>query len=248
MRKSVFSISKLIIFLLAITAGSASLAQTSAWGSYDVFSRINTQYSIGYMTSIITLPDYLGGYEFKQKGIMYTKEYNIAHLGTILINSGNEVNFFLRGAFRAGAGIGNSVTNRIIPNFPDTYIKYYLVTIDLFSMDIGVDYTHIFNDGSAVIPRFQIGLVNIGGTIGILNHGVFNNNAIGDISAFNFSFKPSVYYNFGRSSLGLALFYNPFNILDYRIVPTGLFLNNDRGLTFNDSLVKRYALQIMFSF
>lgn len=248
MRKSILPSLNLISFIILLSAYSASYGQTSAWGSYDVFSRINSQYSIGYMTTIITLPDYLGGYYFKQKGIMYTKEYNLVNLGTVLINSENEVNFFLRGVFRIGAGIGNSVTSSVIPTYPGTYLKYYVATLDAFAMDIGFDYTHIFDNGSAIVPRFQIGLVNLGGTIGILKNGVFRNNTIGEISAFTFSIKPSIYYNFGRSSLGFALFYNPFNILDYRIVPSSLFISNDRGLTFKDSLIKRYAMQIMFSF
>lgn len=248
MRKNIFTNLIFISFLIIFTSCSVSFGQTSAWGSNDVFLRINSQYSVGYMTTVITLPDYLGGYFFKQKGVMYTNEYNLADLGKILINSQNEVNFFIRGVFRIGAGMGNGTTNSQIPLFPGTYLKYYVATIDAFAMNFGIDYTHIFDDGSALIPRFQIGLVNIGGTIGILKNGVFRNNTIGDISALSFSLKPSVYYNFGRSSIGFALFYNPFNILDYRIVPSRLFNSNDTGLTFKDNLIKRYAVQLTFSY
>ncbi len=247
MNKNYLSISKIII-LLILTASSFSAGQTSAWGNDEVYSRQNAQYTFGYLTTTITLPEYLGSYKFNQSGIIYTREYNIANLGSVLINSNNEINFFLRGAFRAGAGIGSSTTSSLINNYPSTRVKYYTATLDLFSMDIGADYTYVLDNGNAVIPRFQIGLINLGGTIGILNKGTFRDNAIGDVSAFNFSLKPSVYFDFGRSTLGFALFFNPFNILDYRIVPAQLFASGDRGIVFHDTLIKRFAFQILFSY
>jgi hypothetical protein len=115
-------------------------------------------------------------------------------------------------------------------------------------MDIAIDYTFILDNGYAIVPKLQLGLVDLGATVGILDQGVFSQNGIGVITIFPFYLRPSIYVDFGRSTLGFAFFINPYNFLDFRVVPTGLFNDADKGLLFRDSIVQRYAFQIMFSF
>jgi hypothetical protein len=247
MNKS-YPVKFIFILLLFIELNSINFGQTSAWGNYEVYSRKNAQSTFDYLTTYLTLPDYRGGYQFRQDGIMYSREYGIANLASILVNSSNEVNISLRGAFRIGAGIGSGTTDSIVTNYSSTNLKYYTATIDFFSMDIAIDYTLILQNGIAIVPRLQLGLIDLGGAVGILDQGVFNQNGMGIISIIPFSIRPSIYFDFGRSTLGFAFFINPYNFLDYRIVPTGLFNSSDSGLIFRDSMVQRYAFQIIFSY
>ena len=248
----------IFILLFFIELNSLDFGQTSAWGNYELYSRKTSQSTLGYLSTNLMLPENVGTYEFAQKGIMYTNEYNIANLGTILMNSNNEINFSLCGAFRIGAATGtgsndssiitNSGSGNLISNSGSTNLTYYSATLDIFSMDIAIDYTFIFDNGDAIVPKFQFGLIDIGATVNILKQGVFNQSGIGVVSLIPFSIRPSIYIDFGRSSLGFAFFINPYNFLDYRVVPAGLFDDGNSGIKFRDRTEQRDALQIMFSF
>ena len=239
-----------IVFIISILfiINSPNFSQTSALGNYRIYTRDASNSAIGYLTTQFTLPDYRGATGFKQHGIMYLHHYQIANLGSININSNNEINFSLRGAFRIGFGMGSDSTKTYSSYYPKTQAKYYSATIDLYSMGIATDYTFILSNGYAIVPRFQIGLIDIGGTVGILNHGVFNQNGFGVITLLPLSFKPSIYIDLGRTSIGIAFLINPYNLIDYRVVPHGLFKDEDNGIQFNDSIAKRYAFQILFNF
>ena len=234
--------------LLFLELAPLSFGQTSAWGNYEVYNRKTAVSSLGYLSTSSTLPGYLGGYQFSQNGFLFSREYDIANLGSILINSNNEINITLTGAFRIGAAIGSATTDSILTDYTQMDIKYYTATIDLFSMNIAIDYTVIFNSGFAIIPKFQMGLIDIGATASILDHGVFAQNGLGCISLIPFTIEPSLTFNFGRSTLGLSFFINPYNILDIRMVSHDSYNDEDRGLIFGDRMTQRYASQITFSF
>jgi len=224
------------------------MGQASAWGNYEIYTRTTSVNSVSYLTTQLNLPDYQGGYTFKQSGFMYSHEYTLSNLANIVISPNSELNFSFQSAFRVGAALGTNYVDVIPLNYYSNSIKYYTGTIDFFTIDLALDYTFIFENGYAIMPRLQFGLVDIGGTIGILNGGVFNENAIGSIPIVPFCFKPSLIINLGRGTIGLSMYYNTFNFLDYRIAPRELFLNDDRGLQSHDSIVKKYAVQVLFGF
>ncbi|MDR3626575.1 MAG: hypothetical protein P4L45_07070 [Ignavibacteriaceae bacterium] len=235
-------------FLIFVELAPFNFGQTSAWGNYEVYSRKTSQSALGYLTTSTTLPGYLGGYQFTQNGILFSREYNIANLGSILVSPNNQINISLTGAFRIGAAIGSSTTDSILTNYTQTDIKYYTATVDLFSMNIAIDYTLILDNGLAIIPKFQLGLIDLGATVNILDHGVFAQNGFGTISLIPFSIEPSLTFDFGRSTLGISFFINPYNILDVRVVSHDTFNDEDRGLIFGDKMTQRFASQIVFSF
>jgi|GEM_PF-5026345 len=231
------------LFLITLCS-EINFAQTSAWGNYITYNRKTSSSSVGYLTTHLTFSDSTGAAKYFQKGVFYSNDYSLGNLGRLVFDENNEINLSLVGAFMLGFGAGNEVDpyKTVLVSDSINQVTYYVATIDLFSMDLAADYTLVFSNGYAAIARFQVGLVDIGGTVGILSGGYFQRNGIGIISIIPFSFKPSFYIDFGRSMLGVALFYNPRSILDYSFSP------NDQGIKFNSYMVQRYAMEISFTF
>ena len=244
MKNNFYFIFYITLFLTVINI-SPSFGQTSAWGNYEIYNRKTSFSSIGYMTTHLSIVDTIGlSAKYFQTGIYYSNEYTLGNLSRLVIDENNEINLSFMGTFRVGLGQGIETDSNktYIVNNNHHPATYYALTIDLFTMDLAADYTIILNNGYAILFRFQFGLIDLGGTAGILSGGYFNNNGIGVASIIPFSFKPSFYLDFGRSILGFGLFYNPRNLLDYS------FSANNQGLKFNDYTVQRYGIQISFSF
>ncbi len=242
--KSKFYFRLLAAVFLIVLCNEINFGQTSAWGDYITYNRKTSFSSVGYLTTHLTFSDSAGAAKYFQKGIFYSNDYMLGNLGKLVFDENNEINLSLVGAFMVGFGAGNEVDTIKTRLVSDTTneVTYYVATIDLFSMDLAADYTFVFGNGYAAVARFQVGIVDIGGTVGILSGGYFQRNGIGIISIIPFSFKPSFYIDFGRSILGVALYYNPRSILDYSFSP------NDNGIKFNSYMVQRYAMEVSFTF
>jgi hypothetical protein len=239
--KKVFSTIAVFSFIC-----STLIAQTSAYGNYEVYTHESTYKSLGYSTITLKLPEYLGDYEIVQKGIMYHNRYNMGEIAAINFTDDARFRLLTQGSFRFGLALGSTSTDTLVTGFNSVDLKYYSATLDFFSFSITPEITYVFENGIGVTAQLGFDLLNFGATISILNKGKFKDHAIGHVNFAPFAMRPSLFFDFGRRGLGIAFYINPYNVGQYLYASPKLFKGSDRGVLINSSTIKKFAFEILF--
>ena len=118
--------------------------------------------------------------------------------------------------------------------------------MDVFSLDIGTEYTYVIKNGYAFTAKLALTLVNVGGMFAIREKGTLKEDAFGSVNLIPLIIKPSIFADFGRSGLDISFYFNPINFLSYRYAAKDVFESKDMGILANDDKIKQFAFQIMF--
>lgn len=237
----------LIRLSLIIFFSVLSRSQTSNEGNYEVYTREAYLSSFGYLTNTFQLPSILNEERMIQNGISFTHLYDITTLGAIAINTDSEFRVMLEGGFKVGAFMGKKNLTSTGGIYPKNEIKYYSANLDLFSLYVTPEFTFMFTDEYSVTLQFGLNLVNVGGTIAFLDGGNFEDHTVGVINIFPVGFRPSIFFDFGKTGLGIGGFINSVNILDFLISSKKLY-SETRGLQSFDNTFRRSEFQIIFTF
>lgn len=224
-------------------------AQTSEYGNLKIYTREAYLSSFGYSSGSHKMPEGVTPSRLDYNGISYTTDYDISNIGNIPINNFSEIRFTLDGIFRLGIAMGSSlISSEEELLYPKTEVRYYRVDIDFFSLSLNPEYTIILKDGYAVTAHFGVDLVNIGGTVSILDKGNLLDHSIGQFNLVPLAFRPAVYFDFGNSGLGIGAYLNPTNILSFRYTSEKLYPDDKWGVKTFDNFFRRYEFQIIFTF
>lgn len=240
-------ITRITLSILFIVFSLLSFAQTSEKGEYEVYTREVYLSTTSYLSSSFELPLEISGQRLNQKGISYTYNYELANLGNIALSDVSEFRISLRSALRIGATISENIKHNSTQLYPKSTIKYYAGSLDVFSVFLTPQFTNIIGDGTAMTIEFGFNLVNIGGDVALLEGGTFSDHAVTVIKFIPLAFKPAVYFDFGRSGLGIGGYFNPTDILNLVLVPENLY-SGKRGVKTFDSFYRRFEFQIIFTF
>jgi hypothetical protein len=169
----------------------------------------------------------------------------MGEIGSYVFAENNRVRFITEGSFRVGAAFGDNFkfasSTTVSPKS-----KYYLFALDVFSFDIGTEYTFVINNGYAFTAKLMFTLVNAGGMFAMREKGILKEDAFGSTNLIPLIIKPSLFVDFGRSGLGISFYINPINFLSYRYSPKDLFDSKDMGILAADKRLKQFAFQISF--
>lgn len=234
---------KIGIIALVIISVNNSLSQTSVLDKYEYYTRETGSTALGYYTTSINMLNL----DLQQYGFRFTHNYLLFNIASFPLDSNNKIDITMDAAFRAGASIGEHEVSNPPENFPNK-LKYYTISGDFFSMSIVPEYTYVFESGFAISARFGVNFFNVGGTISMLDKGTFEENAIIVVKIVPMAFNPALYFDFGRSGLGVAFYLNPSNLLSYVIAPDNLYSEEYLGIQFWDHIVEEYEFQILFNF
>jgi hypothetical protein len=232
-------------FFILITYNAYS--QTSEAGNYELYSRELGNSSFGYFYSKVRLPVMYGALGLTQSGIAYTNFYDLGKVGSIPLDSDNEIGFYFNGEFKIGFAAGEKV---IIPGFPvyNNVVKFYSATFDAFSLYFTPEYTMVMSNGNAVIFKLGINLLNIGGTVALPENGVVKKHMLATVNFVPIGFAPTVFFDFGRSGLGLRAYFNLNDIVSYNFAPSAVYGREYKGIKAFDSVIRRMDFQIVFVF
>jgi len=234
---------KVGIIALVILSFKNSFSQTSVLDKYDYYTRETGSTVLGYYKTSINLLNT----DLKQDGFRFTNNYLLFKIASFPLNSNNQINIVMDAAFRIGASVGEYEVSNPPENFPNK-LKYYTISADLFSMSIVPGYTYVFDSGFAISARFGLNFFNVGGSISLLDKGTFNENAIVVVKIVPMAFNPALYFDFGRTGLGVGFYLNPSNLLSYVIAPDNLYNEEYLGIQFWDHVVEEYEFQVLFNF
>ena len=237
---------KNIIITGVVLFSQLMFSQTGTIGNYEVYSRKTSMSSLGYYTISTLLPHNLG--RMPLKGVLFSYKYILKDLGSVPIGTENEIRVFLEGNFDIGGGLAQSRLLSEYPSFESGEVNYYAGTLNLFSIDITPEYTFIFSDGRALTTKLGFNFFNVGGTIVATDQKDFANNMLGSIDMMPLSIKPSMYFDFGRSGIGLSFLLNPTNFLTYIFSSDKNYTRKQKGLRGFDQTFKKYSFQVLYTF
>lgn len=233
--------------------------QTYAQQQYEGFESKSSSYYLGYMTSKITKPEIKLPYyynipaqEFKQSGILFSYTSRLGKIGNSVIGPNDQIEFCFNGGTRIGFGYGETEINS--PDYPSypyhTYpkitAKYYFALLDFYSFDFGIEYSHVFNNGSALLIKFAYNFFNIGASLATPDGGKIEEDGILNANIFPLIFKPSIQYDFGKSALGLTFLFDAGNLFGFGYTKEGLFNNEYRGFN-SKTLFSKFAVLLTYS-
>jgi len=245
-REKTMSKNFITAFLLFLFLGY-SYSQTSEKGNYELYTREILNSSFGYFNSKIRLPDMFGAKELVQYGASYTHFYDVFNIGFIPVDHNNQVSFYLNGEFKIAFAAGKESN---ISGFPITneVVKFYTGSMDIFSLYLTPEFTHVLSNGNAFVFQFGINLLNIGGTLSFPEKGIIKKHLVGTINLIPLGFAPSIFFDFGRSGLGFRVYLNLNDILSYNIASSNVFGENYDGIKTFESIIQRSDFQIVFVF
>lgn len=235
-----------LLFSVAMFSGFI-LAQTPAYGNLEIFTREAYISSFGYFSGSFELPDFYNRDRLSFNGVNFTHQYDMANLGNVNINDRAEVRFMLEGLFKIGGAIGEKSLVLFEEFYPSAKIKYYLLNLDVFTMSVTPEFTYILDNGYAVTVHLGIDLLNIGGSLAILDQGKIDKHTVGLANFIPLTFRPAVFFDFGRSGVGFGALINVVNILNYRVSMYSLY-PEERGLYAFDSFFRKFEFQLIFTF
>jgi len=223
-------------------------AQTSSFGNYEVYNAKPDYRSVGYLRTIINMPDYLGNIQIKQIGISYQKRYTIADIAKVDFADNFRFKFFMQGTFRIGFAIGESNNDSIKYFWPNKKsLKYYTGLVDFFTFGIVPEFTFVFSNGYAITGQLGIDLINVGATASAMDKGNID-DAIIQANFIPIVFRPSLFVDFGKIGFGIGFYINSSNILDYFYGTRKIFSDKDIGIVTNSHRYERYAVELLFVF
>jgi hypothetical protein len=220
---------------------------TSAAGNLEIYTTKTTSSQFGLLNTTLVFPAYndIPYQEYRQHGIVFTHTYNLGSFDPIVFDVSDQLVFDFEGAMRFGFGIGNA-TVPILQDPSTTHtIKYYVGVLDPFSLDVGPSYTHMFRNGTGVTGKVEITIINIGATGAMMQNGTLKENGILVANVLPVQISTSVFFDFGRSGLGVTFFFNSSNLIAYVAAPQALYSADNRGVV-STSLIKTYAWQILY--
>ncbi len=240
---------KLFTALLLSVAVFSGLnqAQTPAYGNLEIFTREAYLSSFGYFSGSFELPDFYNRDRINFSGINFTHQYDMANLGNVNIDDRTEIRFMLEGILKIGGAIGEKSVVHFEEFYPTNKLKYYLLNLDVFTMSVTPEFTYILDNGYAITVHLGIDLLNIGGSLAILDKGKMDKHTVGIANFIPLTFRPAVFFDFGRSGLGLGAHINTVNILNYRVSMYSLY-PEERGFYSFDSFFRKFEFQIIFTF
>jgi hypothetical protein len=103
----------------------------------------------------------------------------------------------------------------------------------------------MFRNGTGVTGKVEITIINIGATGAMMQNGTLKENGILVANVLPVQISSSVFFDFGRSGLGLTFMFNSSNLLAYVTAPQALYSADNRGVV-STSLIKAYAWQILY--
>jgi hypothetical protein len=177
----------------------------------------------------------------------FTHQYDMANLGNAALGNRSEIRFMLEGNFKIGAAIGEKTALGVQNLYPSTNIKYYLLNLDLFTLSITPEFTIILDNGYAVCVHLGLDIFNVGGSLAMLDEGNIDKHTVGVVNIIPLTFRPAVFFDFGRSGVGIGAYINAVNILNYRISMYHLY-PEERGIYAFDSFLRKFEFQIIFTF
>jgi len=110
---------------------------------------------------------------------------------------------------------------------------------------VGPSYTHAFRNGTGITAKGGITIIDIGATGAMMQHGTLKENGILVANLLPVQISGSVFFDFGRSGLGVQYFINASNLISYVIAPEALYSDDNRGVV-SRGLIKKYAIQLVY--
>lgn len=243
--KIIFSFIVLFVLILNFTEN----AQTSEYGNLKIYTREAYLSTFGYSSGSHKMPAGVTPSRLDYNGVAYTTDYDISNIGNVPINNYSEIRFTLDGIFRLGVAMGSStISSEEELHYPRTEVRYYRIDLDFFSLSLNPEYTIILKDGYAITAHFGIDLINVGGTVCILDRGNLLDHSVGQFNLIPLAFRPAVYFDFGNSGLGIGAYLNPTNMLSFRYTSEQLYPDDKWGVKTFDNFFRRYEFQIIFTF
>jgi hypothetical protein len=238
-----------IISLIAVLHffSSPIYSQTSEYGNSEVYSRETVFSAFGYFSGSFPLSSYVGGERIDMQGLNYTNYYDVARISAIVPSNEIEIRFLLKGAFKIGGALGEKSIDNSLGLYPSEKVKYYMVNIDFFTLSFQPEFTYVFKDGYALTLFMGLDLINLGGNVGILDQGDISKHTVASINAAPLCFRPGLFFDFGRSALGIAGQFNTNNIFEYRILGKELYPGMNGAKTF-DAFIRKFEFQIIYTF
>jgi hypothetical protein len=241
------------LFLLAVCAligPIRSEAQfTSSTGNIDIYARKTGSTKFGLLNTTIIIPPgpENPATELHQKGILFTSQYSLGSFDPIVLGMGDQIQVAFEGNIRIGGGFGSETFEEPWGSYTENTLKYYTVVLDILSMDLAAGYTHMFRSGTGISLRGALTIVNIGATAAMLEKGTFKEHGILVANILPVQLTGSLFFDFGRSGIGVSFFYNPGNILTYSITPEELYTDEYRGVV-SKTTIKKSSWQICYVF
>jgi hypothetical protein len=232
---------------LAFCSQLATGQFTSATGNLEIYTTKTASSQFGLLNTTLVFPAYndIPYQEFRQQGVVFTHTYNLGSFDPIVFDVSDQLVFDFEGSMRFGFGIGNASLPVLQAPFPTRTVKYYVGVVDPFSLDVGPSYTHMFRNGTGVTGKVEITIINIGATGAMMQNGTLKGNGILVANVLPVQISSSVFFDFGRSGLGLTFMFNSSNLLAYVTAPQALYSADNRGVV-STSLIKAYAWQILY--
>jgi len=231
-------------FLLLLPV--AGRAQTSAFGNYEVYSTKESNTSLGYLTTTLEFPKYLGNVELQQKGVMYERRTTGFNIASVEFDENMRLRLLTQGSNRIGFSVGDGSTDTVVSYFGKKNFKMYTVTFDFYSFGVASEFTYVYDRNKAITCQLALDLLNVGANLSMLEGGTIDKNFIAQINLIPFVIRPSVFFDLGRRGIGIALYINPYNVLEYSYAPNRYFSKDDIGVKFVSSRTKKYAVELVF--
>jgi hypothetical protein len=239
----------LVIFpVVALHFFSSSVfSQTSEYGNLEVYSRETVFSAFGYFSGSFPLSEYVGGQRIDMNGLNYTNYYDISKISTMVPTNELEIRFLLKGAFKIGGAMGEKIIDNSLGLYPSEVVKYYMINIDFFTLSFQPEVTYIFKDGYALTLFMGLDILNVGGNIAFLEEGILAKHTVASINAAPLCFRPGLFFDFGRSAVGIVGQLNATNIFEYRVLGKELYPGKNGAKSF-DAFVRKFEFQIIYTF
>lgn len=241
------NITKSFMLFISLLFVVNSNAQTNSYGNYEVYSYETSRKGISYLAMDVNFPDYLNSYTFNQYGAMYTFQYFSGEIGAYNITNNFRIRFITEGNFNIGGGFSSTNLNTQIEGsvYSDEF-KLYTAKLDVYSFDIGTEFTYVFEDGIALTAKLGVNVFSIGASVGFPDGGRIKDDLFGVANLIPLLLRPQFLIDFGTTVLGLGFIIHPKNFIEYKYVPTPLFDSSEKGIVYNDDFMNDYAVQILF--
>ena len=228
--------------------GPLALAQTtSAAGNLDIYTQKTGGSEFGLLRTTVVFPahDQFADQFIRQQGILYTHTYGLGAFDPIVFGMNDQLQFGFEGIFRLGVSLGSADFGAPWGPFKTSTIKYYVGVFDPFALDVGASYTHMFRNGMGLTARGSITIVNVGADVAMMQKGTLKENGIVVANLLPVEMTGSVFFDFGRSGLGVQYYINASNLLSFVAAPADLYTDDNRGVV-SRGLIKKYGIQLMY--
>jgi len=233
--------------ILALNGPDAPAQITSAAGNLDIYTPKTGGSDFGLLRTTIVFPaqQEFADLFMRQQGVVYTHTYGLGSFDPIVFGMNDQLQFGFEGIFRLGIALGSADFGAPWGPFKTSVIKYYVAVFDPFALDVGASYTHMFRNGMGLTARGSITIVNLGADGAMMQKGTLKENGIVVANLLPVEAAGSLYFDFGRSGLGVQYYINASNLLSFVAAPAELYSADNRGVV-SRGLIKKYGIQLMY--